>query len=61
MEENFPEVVKENTDFLNKMNPPVNRNLHAYISCPNVLIAMIKNNCLKSSLQEERKIAKQNI
>lgn len=61
VEENFLEVVKENTDFLNKMNPLVNRNLYAHISCPNVLISMIKNNCPKSPLQEERKIAKENI
>lgn len=48
-------------DLLNTVNSLVNRNLHAYVSCPNVLISVMNNNDLKSPLQEERKITKGNI
>lgn len=61
VEENVSKVLKENMHFLDEMEHPVNRNLPADISCPNVFISVIKKNHPKSPLWEERKIAKENI
>lgn len=60
MEENFSEVIKENTDFQNKINHPGTRNLHAGISCPNVLISVIKSNH-SSHPAGRKKITEENI
>lgn len=52
------EVIIGYLDFSNKIDHIVNRTLHADILCPNVLISVMKNNCPKSPLQEERKITR---